>query len=72
MVDTAGDTIATDRENKLYGEIVNVVREEREWRKMAYWPVVFGKREGYGGSDSEEEEESRMGKMPFSDEEDED
>lgn len=26
-----------ERDNKLDGEIVNVVREEREWRKMAYW-----------------------------------
>jgi probable RNA-binding protein EIF1AD len=25
------------RENKIGGEIVNVVREEREWRKTAYW-----------------------------------
>jgi probable RNA-binding protein EIF1AD len=26
-----------DRENKLDGEIVNVVRDEKAWRKMAYW-----------------------------------
>ena len=26
-----------DRENKLGGEIVNVVRDEKAWRKMAYW-----------------------------------
>lgn len=25
------------RENKLGGEIVNVVREEKRWRRMAYW-----------------------------------
>lgn len=25
------------RENKICGEIVNVVREEREWRGMEYW-----------------------------------
>lgn len=25
------------RENKIDGEIVNVVRDEREWRKEAYW-----------------------------------
>jgi probable RNA-binding protein EIF1AD len=30
------DTMA-DRDNKLDGEIVNVVRDEREWRKMSYW-----------------------------------
>jgi probable RNA-binding protein EIF1AD len=26
-----------DRDNKLDGEIVNVVRDEKEWRKMSYW-----------------------------------
>ena len=26
-----------DRENKLGGEIVNVVRDEKQWRKQAYW-----------------------------------
>ena len=27
----------TERENKLGGEIVKVVREEKTWRKKAYW-----------------------------------
>lgn len=32
------DTFAmADRDNKLDGEIVNVVRNEKDWRKMAYW-----------------------------------
>ena len=26
-----------DRDNKLDGEIVNVVRDEKEWRKQSYW-----------------------------------
>lgn len=26
-----------ERENKIGGEIVNVVRNEREWRAMPYW-----------------------------------
>ena len=26
-----------DRENKLNGEIVNVIRDEKNWRKKAYW-----------------------------------
>jgi len=26
-----------DRENKLDGEIVNIVREEKQWRKESYW-----------------------------------
>lgn len=29
------------RENKLVGEIVNVVRDERAWRKESYWFVFF-------------------------------
>ncbi len=28
-----------DRENKLDGEIVNVVRDEKQWRKETYWSV---------------------------------
>lgn len=28
-----------DRENKLDGEITNVVRDEKAWRKMGYWYV---------------------------------
>lgn len=34
VVDT---TAFDDRENKLGGEIVNVVRDEKQWRKQAYW-----------------------------------
>ena len=26
-----------DRDNKLDGEIFNVVRDEREWKKQSYW-----------------------------------
>lgn len=69
MVDA--DALA-DRDNKLDGEIVNVVREEREWRKMKYWPAEFKKREAYGEDDDESEEESRVGKMPSDDEDEED
>lgn len=32
-------TAFEDRENKLDGEIVNVVRDEKQWRKQAYWCV---------------------------------
>ena len=28
-----------ERDNKLDGEIVNVVRDEKAWRKMNYWYV---------------------------------
>jgi probable RNA-binding protein EIF1AD len=34
LVDTKDADV---RENKIDGEIVNVVRDEREWRKEAYW-----------------------------------
>lgn len=30
-----------NRENKLDGEIVNVVRDEKQWRKQPYWLVLF-------------------------------
>lgn len=28
---------ADTRENKIDGEILNVVRDEKEWRKQSYW-----------------------------------
>jgi probable RNA-binding protein EIF1AD len=36
LIDTSS---LADRENKLDGEIVNVVRDEKAWRKMSYWYV---------------------------------
>ncbi|KAF5677514.1 translation initiation factor 1a if-1 [Fusarium heterosporum] len=51
------------------GEIVNVVRDEKAWRKQSYWPKEFVKKNTYDLSDSEEE--SNVGKMPPSDSEDE-
>jgi len=36
-----------DRENKLDGEIVNVVRDEKAWRKMGYWYVIKSVDTGY-------------------------
>ncbi|KAH8705096.1 putative eukaryotic translation initiation factor eIF1 [Talaromyces proteolyticus] len=58
-----------DRNNKIQGEIVNVVRDEKAWRKAAFWPREFVK-QSYVASDSEDEE-SRVGRMPSSEEEDE-
>ncbi|KAL7272897.1 hypothetical protein RUND412_004268 [Rhizina undulata] len=52
---------ACERENRIEGVIVNVVRDERAWRKMAYWPKEFSKREQVEDSD---EEDSVVGKMP--------
>ncbi|KAI9660206.1 MAG: hypothetical protein M1831_003513 [Alyxoria varia] len=40
LVDTGG---LASRDNKLAGEIVNVVRNEKEWRKQTYWPKEFTK-----------------------------
>lgn len=34
VVDTSA---LADRDNKLDGEIVNIVRDEKAWRKMSYW-----------------------------------
>ena len=63
VVDTAA---LAARENKLGGEIVNVVRDEKAWRKMSYWPVTFVKKSSYG-DDSDDDGP----KMPPSDSEDE-
>lgn len=66
VVDTAA---LAGRENKIGGEIVNVVREERAWRRMAYWPKDFeAKRAVYDEDDEDEDEGPRM---PPSDSEDE-
>lgn len=60
-----------ERDNKLDGEIVNLVREEKAWRKQSYWPAEFAKKQ-YEDSEDESEEESNVGKMPPSDSEEED
>jgi probable RNA-binding protein EIF1AD len=36
VVDMSG---MAERDNKLAGEIINVVRDEKAWRKMSYWYV---------------------------------
>jgi probable RNA-binding protein EIF1AD len=63
LVDT---TTLAARENKIDGEIVNVVRDEKAWRKAPFWPKEFVKK-STGVSDSDEE--STVGKMPPSGEE---
>ena len=40
LVDT---TAFEDRDNKLGGEIVNIVRDEKQWRKQAYWSATSKK-----------------------------
>jgi probable RNA-binding protein EIF1AD len=65
LVDT--NTIA-DRDNKIGGEIVNVVRDEKRWSKAPFWPEKFVKKAAPVESD---EDESTVGKMPPSDSEEE-
>ncbi|KAI8723288.1 S1-like domain-containing protein [Fusarium sp. LHS14.1] len=55
-------------DTRAMGEIVNVVRDEKLWRKQAYWPKEFVKN-AYDLNDSEDE--SNVGKMPPSDSEEE-
>ncbi|KAI9789965.1 MAG: hypothetical protein M1833_002132 [Piccolia ochrophora] len=50
-----------ERENKLDGEIVNVVRDEKQWRRYPYWPQEFSKR---SMQLDDEDEDSNVGKMP--------
>jgi len=57
------------RQNKIDGEIINVVRDEHLWRKGAYWPKEFVKASAY--PEHSDDEESTVGKMPPSDSEDE-
>ena len=51
-----------DRENNLDGEIVNVVRDEKEWRKEAYWPKEFERKAA--APNHSDEEVSTVGKLP--------
>ncbi|KAL8680780.1 MAG: hypothetical protein Q9186_003068 [Xanthomendoza sp. 1 TL-2023] len=62
LVDT---TTFLGRDNKLDGEIVNVVRDEKEWRKQSYWPPEFVKKSSY--PEDSDEGESIVGKMPPTD-----
>ncbi|KAG6174583.1 hypothetical protein E4U51_001325 [Claviceps purpurea] len=54
-------------EGRAEGEIVNVVRDEKLWRKQTYWPKEFTKN-SYNISD-DDEDDSNVGKMPPSDSE---
>ncbi|KAL2829961.1 hypothetical protein BDW59DRAFT_28860 [Aspergillus cavernicola] len=62
------DTSALEgRDNKLRGGIVNIVRDEKAWRKTPFWPKQFVKQPVLV---SDDEDESNVGKMPSSDESD--
>ncbi|CAD6499184.1 BgTH12-04836 [Blumeria graminis f. sp. triticale] len=64
------DTKEADvRHNKIGGKIINVVLDERVWRKLPYWPKDFVKApKNFSDSDAEE---STVGKLPPSDSENE-
>ena len=47
------------RANKLGGEIVGIVLDVREWRRMGYWPEGFGKVGWDGGRVVGKEEDGR-------------
>ncbi|KID97910.1 translation initiation factor 1A/IF-1, partial [Metarhizium majus ARSEF 297] len=49
------------------GEIVNVVRDEKLWRKQHYWPEEFTKNTRH----LSDEDDSTVGQMPPSDSEEE-
>ena len=62
------DTAAlADRDNKLDGEIVNIVRDEKQWRKMPYWPPEFAAKRWAHVDESDDDGP----KMPPSDSENE-
>ncbi|KAG9234627.1 hypothetical protein BJ875DRAFT_376036 [Amylocarpus encephaloides] len=65
LVDTKDANV---RDNKIDGEIINVVRDEHLWRKESYWPKEFPKASAY--APDSDDEESTVGKMPPSDDSD--
>lgn len=97
------DTQAQDeRDNKIGGEIVNIVRDEKAWRKASFWyfiylfialpssrvfvaeclvlidqsclalirPKEFPKQPAAAADSDSDDEDSRVGRMPSSDESD--
>ncbi|KAM5445611.1 hypothetical protein MaudCBS49596_007347 [Microsporum audouinii] len=59
-------TALEERDNKLAGEIVNIVRDDKAWRKATFWPKEFVKKV----VEHSDDEESTVGKLPPSDDED--
>lgn len=41
------NTSAFERDNKISGEIVNIVRDEKAWRKAAFWSVRILEQGGF-------------------------
>ncbi|KAJ5218846.1 uncharacterized protein N7498_000945 [Penicillium cinerascens] len=67
LVDTSTQE---ERDNKIGGEIINIVRDEKAWRKASFWPKEFPKQSVAVADSDSDEEESRVGRMPSSDESD--
>ncbi|KAH6634798.1 hypothetical protein B0J18DRAFT_31146 [Chaetomium sp. MPI-SDFR-AT-0129] len=53
--------------SKVMGEIINIVRDEKAWRKQPYWPKNFVKNT-FG---EDEDDDSTVGKLPPSDSDEE-
>ncbi|OAA66781.1 eukaryotic translation initiation factor eif1a-like protein [Niveomyces insectorum RCEF 264] len=68
LVDLAAAAESQQAGRKVLGEIVNVVRDEKAWRKQAYWPTEFAKT----AYDEASDDESNVGKLPPSDSEEDD
>lgn len=66
LVDTAS---LADRGNKLGGEIVNIVRDEKAWRKAAFWPDEFAAAKNSYQETSDDEDEDEGPKFPPSEDE---
>ncbi|KAJ0114669.1 hypothetical protein J7T55_004913 [Diaporthe amygdali] len=64
VVDLTPSEERSKTNNKVEGEIINVVRDEKEWRKMPYWPKEFPK-----NTYQDDEDDSRG--LPPTDSEDE-
>ncbi|KAI1825987.1 hypothetical protein F4861DRAFT_537580 [Xylaria intraflava] len=58
-------TPENEKKGKVEGEIVNIVVDEKPWRKQSYWPKEFAKNSFE--EDEDEDEESTVGKLPPSD-----
>ncbi|EGE05619.1 hypothetical protein TEQG_04628 [Trichophyton equinum CBS 127.97] len=56
-------TALEERDNKLSGEIVNIIRDDKAWRKADFWPKEFVKKV----VEDSDDEESTVGKLPPSD-----
>lgn len=66
LVDTSS---MADRDNKLGGEIVNLVGDEKAWRKASFWPKEFEAKKSTYTADSDEEDDGPQ--FPPSDDESE-